>query len=93
MSEQPDLEAAGQGGSPWKVSENPFRCFKTSPEIFQLCVLMYVCFPLSLRNVEGLVHEQGIDVGHGNIRLWGDRFRTYFADKICKRSFEAMRRI
>jgi putative transposase len=31
---------------------SPFRYFKTSPEIIRLAVMMYVRFPLSLRNVE-----------------------------------------
>ncbi len=34
------------------MSQNQFRYFKTSPEIIQLGVLMYVRFPLCLRNVE-----------------------------------------
>ena len=42
---------------------NPFRYFRTSPEIIRLAVLMYVRFPLSLRNVEDLLHERGIESG------------------------------
>jgi hypothetical protein len=38
-----------------------FRCFKTIPEIIRLAVMMYVRYPLSLRNVEDLLHERGID--------------------------------
>jgi transposase-like protein len=30
---------------------NPFKYFKTSPEIIRLAVMMYIRFPLSLRNV------------------------------------------
>ena len=30
---------------------NPFRYFNSSPEIIRLAVLMYVKYPLSLRNV------------------------------------------
>ena len=41
---------------------SPFRYFKTSPEIIRLAVMMYVRFPLSLRNVEDLLHERGIDI-------------------------------
>jgi putative transposase len=41
-----------------------FRYFKTSPEIIQLAVMLYVRFPLSLRNVEDLLHERGVDVSH-----------------------------
>lgn len=40
---------------------SPFRYFKTSPEIIRLAVMIYIRFPLSLRNVEGLLHERGID--------------------------------
>ena len=75
------------------MSQNPFRYFKTSPEIIQLGALMYVRFPLSLRNVEDLLHERGIDVCHESVRLWVDRFGSYFADKIRKRRSEAMRRV
>lgn len=41
---------------------NPFRYFETSPEIMRLVVMMYVHFPLSLRKVEGLLHERDIDI-------------------------------
>jgi putative transposase len=40
---------------------NPFKYFKTLPEIIRLAVMMYIRFPLSLRNVEDLLHERGID--------------------------------
>lgn len=30
---------------------SPFRYFKTSPEIIRLAVMLYVRYPLSLRNV------------------------------------------
>ncbi len=40
-----------------------FRCFKTAPEIIRLAVMMYVRYPLSLRTVEGLLHER--DIGGG----------------------------
>jgi putative transposase len=34
---------------------SPFRCFNFSPEVIRLVVMMYVRFPLSLRNVEDLL--------------------------------------
>jgi putative transposase len=43
---------------------NPFKYLKTSPEIIRLAVMMYIRFPLSLRNVEDLLHERGIDITH-----------------------------
>jgi putative transposase len=34
---------------------NSFRYFHSSPEVIRLVVMMYVRFPLSLRNVEDLL--------------------------------------
>ena len=45
------------------TKHSPFRYFKTSPEIIRLAVMLYVWFPLSLRNVEDLLHVGGIDSG------------------------------
>lgn len=53
---------------------NPFRCFNSSPEIIRLAVLLYIRFPLSLRNVEDLLFERGIDVCHETVRFWWNRF-------------------
>mgnify|MGYP006923100955 CR=1 FL=1 len=50
-----------------------FRYFKTSPEIIQLAVMLYVRFPLSLRNLEDLLHESGVDVSYETIRYWWNR--------------------
>ena len=64
---------------------NPFRYFKTSPEVIRLAVMMYVRFPLSLRQVEDLLHERGIDICHETVRLWWNRFGPMFAAEIRKR--------
>jgi putative transposase len=48
----------------------PFRYFKTSPEVIRLAVMLYVRFPLSLRNVKDLLHEWGADVSHETVRFW-----------------------
>ncbi len=48
---------------------SPFRYFNSSPEVIRLVVLMYVRFPLSLRNVEDLLFERGIDICHETVRL------------------------
>ena len=53
---------------------NPFRYFNSSPEIIRLAVLMYVKYPLSLRNVEDLLAERGIDISHETVRFWWNRF-------------------
>jgi putative transposase len=48
---------------------SPFRYFRTSPEIIRLAVMMYIRFPLSLRNVEDLTHERGIEASHETVRF------------------------
>ena len=62
--------------------KNPFSYFKTSPEVIRLAVMMYIRFPLSLRQVEDLLHERGIDVSYETVRYWWNRFSPMFAAKI-----------
>ena len=47
---------------------NPFRYFNSSPEVLRLAVMMYVGYPLSLRQVEDLLSERGIDVCRETVR-------------------------
>ena len=68
---------------------NPFKYFKTSPEIIRLAVMMYIRFPLSLRNVEDLLHERGIDITHETVRFWWNRFGPLFAKEIRKRRVQS----
>lgn len=70
---------------------SPFKWFKTSPEIIRLAVMLYVRFPLSLRNVEDLLHERGIDISHETVRFWWNRFGPMFVSDIRKRPIEGMR--
>ena len=70
---------------------SPFRYFKTGPEIIRLAVMLYVRFPLSLRNVEDLLHERGVEVSHETVRFWWHRFGPMFAAEIRKRRVEGMR--
>ena len=65
--------------------KNPFRYFKTSPEIIRLAVMMYIRFPLSLRQVEDLLNERGIDICHETVRVWWNRFGPMFAAEIRKK--------
>ena len=51
-----------------------FRYFKIIPEIIQLAVMLYVRFPGSLRNLEDLLHESGVDVSYETVRYWWQRF-------------------
>jgi transposase-like protein len=44
------------------TKHSPFHYFKTRPEVIRLAVMMYVRFPLSLRNVEDLLRECEINL-------------------------------
>jgi putative transposase len=72
-------------------SPNPFRYFKTNQEIIRLAVMLYIRFPLSLRNVEDLLHERGIEISHETVRYWWNRFGPMFAAEIRRRRVERMR--
>jgi putative transposase len=68
---------------------DPFRYFNSSPEVIRL-VVMYVKFPLSLRNVEDLLAERGGDISHETIRFWWNRFGPMFAAEIRKKRVARM---
>src|SRR5208337_3137963 len=70
---------------------NPFRYFNSSPEIIRLAVLMYVKYPQSLRNVEDLLAERGIDISHETVRFWWNRFGPMFAAEIRNKRVAHMR--
>lgn len=54
-------------------------------------VMMYVKYPLSLRNVEDLLAERGIDVCHETVRFWWNRFGPMFAAEIRRKRAQGMR--
>ena len=62
---------------------SPFRYFNSSPEVIRLV--------LSLRNVEGLLFERGIDVCHETVRLWWNRFGPLFAGDVRRQRVSRMR--
>jgi putative transposase len=61
---------------------SPFRCFHSALEIIRMVVMLYVWYPLSLRNVEDLLFERGYDFCHETVRLWWNRFGPLFAADI-----------
>ena len=73
------------------MNKSPFRYFKTSPEVIRLAVMMYVRFPLSLRNVEDLLHERGIELSHETVRYWWNRFGPMFAAEIRRKRASRLR--
>ena len=73
------------------LMKNPFRYFDSSPEVIRLVVQMYVRYPPSLRNVEDLLAERGIDICHETVRLWWNRFGPMFAAEIRRKRADGMR--
>ncbi len=75
----------------WMTKRSHFRCFKASPEIIRLVAMIYVRFPLSLRNVGDLLDERGIDISYETVRFWWDRFGPMFAAKIRRKRVQQLR--
>src|ERR1700722_9654855 len=71
---------------------SPFRYFNSSPEVIRLVVMMYVQYRLSLRNVEDLPAERGIDISHETILFWWNRFGPMFPAEIRKKRVAHLRR-
>ena len=70
---------------------SPLLYLKTSPEIIRLAVMMYVCYQLSLLNVEDLLHERGIEISHETVRFWWNMFGTLFAAEIRRKRVQHLR--
>jgi putative transposase len=73
------------------TNRSPFRYCKTSPDIIRLAVMLYIRFPLSLRDVEDLLHERGIEISHETVRSWWNRFGPSFASELRHNRVERMR--
>jgi putative transposase len=67
---------------------NPFRYFNSSPEVIRLTVMLYIRYPLSLRQVEDILFERGIDICRETVRLWWNRFGPMLAAEIRKRRIQ-----
>ena len=49
--------------------------------------MVYVRYPLLLRQVEDILFERGIDISHDTVRFWWNRFGPLFASEICRKEF------
>jgi putative transposase len=74
-----------------RVPASPFRSFNSSPEVIRAAVMLYIRYPMSLRNVEDLLFERGIDICHETVRFWWSRFGPMFAAEIRRRRVSYMR--
>lgn len=71
--------------------DSAFDLFNSSSEVTRLMVMMYVRPPLSLRNVEHLLAERGIDLCHETVRMWWNRLGPLFAGDIKRQRISRMR--
>jgi putative transposase len=53
--------------------------------------MLYIRFPLLLRNVEGLLRERGIEINHATVWFWWNRFGPMFASATRCRRVDRMR--
>ncbi|WP_298334623.1 DDE-type integrase/transposase/recombinase [uncultured Erythrobacter sp.] len=74
-----------------RKSDSPFKRFNSSPEAIRLVRMMYVRFPLSLRNVEDLLFERGIEICHETVRFWWNRFGPMFAADLKRQRIRRIR--
>ena len=73
------LSDDGQGTMPRrKKPAGPYHRFDSSPEVIRVAVMLYVRYPLSLRNVEDLLSKYGLDFSHETVRFWWNRFGLFF---------------
>ena len=47
--------------------------------------MMYVRYPLSLRQIEDILFERGIDICNETMRFWWNRFGPMFAEDNRRR--------
>ncbi|MFC8016281.1 IS6 family transposase [Streptomyces cinereoruber] len=62
-----------------------YRGFRFPPEVISHCVWLYHRFGLSLRDVEELMLERGIEVSHETVHQWTRRFGPAYAAALRRR--------
>jgi putative transposase len=63
-----------------------YRGHRFPPDVIPRAVWLYLRFTLSLRDVENLLAERGVDVTYETIRCWVDRFRPQIARRRANRA-------
>jgi transposase-like protein len=72
--------------------KNPFRYFNRSPEVIRLTVMLYIRYPLSLRQVEDILFEREYIVLNNAAAEWkrpprewteaGTQFAVIFGERV-----------
>ena len=68
-----------------KTELSAYHGFRFPAEIISHAVWLYHCFCLSLREVELILAQRGIEVSYESIRAWGLRFGRSFANALKRR--------
>src|SRR6266540_6010957 len=69
----------------YPAPRSAFAGYRFPPEVITLAVRWYLRFGLSYRDVEELLAERGIEVGHVSIFRWVHRFAPEFAEAATPR--------
>jgi len=67
------------------MSRSPYHGHRLPPAIIQHVVWLYLRFPLSLRDVEDMLAERGLDLTYETVRRWVCKFGPLFARDLRKR--------
>jgi putative transposase len=63
-----------------------FKRHRIPPDTIRLAVWLYFRFTTSLRDVEAMLAERGIDVSYETVRCWANKFGPAIAANMrCKR--------
>ncbi len=66
------------------MREISFKRHRFPPDVIRYSVWLYFRFTMSLRDVEALLAERGIDVSYETVRCWANKFGPAIAASIRK---------
>ena len=64
------------------MSSSSYRRHRFPAAVIQHAVWLYFRFPLSLRDVEDMLSQRGIDVSYETVRRWSSKFGLAYARKL-----------
>ena len=62
-------------------------------EVMLTCVRWYVAYPLSLRRVEEMMHEQGVFVDHSTVHCWALKGQNKYLNNLVEQNHRAVKRV
>ncbi len=64
------------------MSSSSYRRHRFPMAVIQQVVWLYFCFSLSLRDVEDMLSQRGIDVSYEKVRSWSLKLGLAYARKL-----------